>query len=237
MAPWNVPNTDGFDLRGTNITLYDTTISNGDDDVAIGATATDPTGQVTIRRVATYAHSGLSILGNGDNQTGGNISDLLFEDITQRANVPGLVVNTDGTGVVNGIPSAEIQAKWNISDYRQALPNSTGTVQGLDIRYTSNSADRVPDITNITYRNVCVKDIDDLTTCFEDSARSVLCERHLLFKENWRKNEFAGFDPEVICGIKHGRLIRILGVARLRETEGVSSCAILDRKMRGVGKT
>jgi hypothetical protein len=49
---------------------------------------------------------------------------------------------------------------------------------------------------------VCpIEDVDDLSTCFEDSARSVLCDGHLLLKENWRKNESAGFDPEVICGI------------------------------------
>jgi hypothetical protein len=34
-----------------------------------------------------------------------------------------------------------------------------------------------------------------LTTCFEYCARSALCERQLLLKENWRKNESAGFDP------------------------------------------
>ncbi len=51
MAPWNVPNTDGFDLRDIKITVYDTTISNGDDNVAIGTTATEPTGEITIRRV------------------------------------------------------------------------------------------------------------------------------------------------------------------------------------------
>ena len=159
MAPWNVPNTDGFDLNGTNITLYDTTISNGDDDVAIGAYGNQPTSQVTVRRVATYARGGLSILGNGNYKTGANISNFLFEDITQSANVPSLVANPDGTGVVNGVSSAEIQKNWQISDYHQALPNSTGTVEGLDIRYASTPADRVADISNINYRNVCIHDV------------------------------------------------------------------------------
>ena len=40
-APCNEPHTDGFDLHGSNITLYDTIVANGDDDIAIAVAQTD----------------------------------------------------------------------------------------------------------------------------------------------------------------------------------------------------
>ena len=46
-APWNAVNTDGFDIHGTNVTLYDTTVSNGDDDIAF-ATNDGPTSDITV---------------------------------------------------------------------------------------------------------------------------------------------------------------------------------------------
>jgi hypothetical protein len=161
MAPWNVPNTDGFDVRGTNLTLYDTTVSNGDDDIAIGANNA-PTTQVSVRRFATYARDGLTILGNGDNTNGDNISQLLFEDITQSADVPSFVPSPDGTtATINGVTSDDMKQNWSIDDYHQALPAALGDVHGTNVKYNMQNAEgHVANITGVTYRNVCMHDIE-----------------------------------------------------------------------------
>jgi hypothetical protein len=160
MAPWTIGNTDGFDMRGTNITLYDTTIANGDDDVAIGAGDGKPTNYVTIRRVATYARAGLTILANGNNQVGSNISNILFEDITQSADVPSLGTNSEGIRTVNGVSATDIKQNWGIDDYHQALPSSSGLVHGIDMRSAANVTGQAPNITDITYRNICMHDVE-----------------------------------------------------------------------------
>jgi polygalacturonase len=161
MAPWNVPNTDGFDVHGTDLTLYDTTVANGDDDIAIFA-SDEPTTQVTVRRFATYARDGLTILGNGDNTKGDNISQLLFEDITQSADVPSFVPSPDGaTATINGVTSDEMKQNWDIDDYHQALPAALGDVHGINIKYnTPNAEGQVANITGVTYRNVCMHDVE-----------------------------------------------------------------------------
>ena len=58
-----------------------------------------------------------------------------------------------------------------------------------------------------------VENVHNLMPCLEDSARRVLCDGQFLFKENWRKDDSTGFDPEVVCGIRHGYSTRILGMA------------------------
>ncbi|GAB5098135.1 hypothetical protein YK56LOC_38510 [Caballeronia sp. HLA56] len=39
-APWIVPNTDGFDVHASNVTIYDTVVANGDQEIAFSATPT-----------------------------------------------------------------------------------------------------------------------------------------------------------------------------------------------------
>jgi polygalacturonase len=75
-AAWPSPNTDGIDLRGTNITIENCYISDGDDVIQLGGS--DTVSNVTIRNCAFGTGHGLSIGG----YTQGGISGLLVDNCT-----------------------------------------------------------------------------------------------------------------------------------------------------------
>jgi len=153
-APWNEPNTDGFDLHGSNITLYDTSVANGDDDIAIAVAQTD-TKNITVRHFSAYARDGLTLLGNGNGKY--SMSNLLFDDILITGDLPSVVtttVNGVTTGTVNGVSETTLQNTYNVTGYAQALPNAQGDVHGINLKYQSGSS-----MTNVIYRNVCMQDI------------------------------------------------------------------------------
>jgi polygalacturonase len=63
-APWNVPNTDGFDIHASNVTVYDTTVANGDQEIAFSATPSLATVNITVDKFHGYSKGGITILGN-----------------------------------------------------------------------------------------------------------------------------------------------------------------------------
>jgi polygalacturonase len=167
-APWNVPNTDGFDLHGTDATLYDTIVSNGDDDIAF-ATNGGRTGDITVKQFSTYGRDGISILGNG-NATESPISNIRIEDVTITGDLPRVVGTT-----VNGVPEATLKSQYGLASYGQALLNATGDIHGLNIKYTpdaftSTSPGSGASITNVTFRSVCMQDIQKPLNIVPQSA-------------------------------------------------------------------
>jgi polygalacturonase len=73
-APEESPNTDGIDIRGTNIHVTNCTIAVGDDNVAFGG----PTTKVTVTNCRFGHGHGISI----GSYTKGGVSDVVAEDIT-----------------------------------------------------------------------------------------------------------------------------------------------------------
>ena len=55
-----------------------------------------------------------------------------------------------------------------------------------------------------------VEDVNNLAARLEDGARGVVGDWHFFLKKDGRKDNFAGFDSEIICGVRHGLLLRIL---------------------------
>jgi hypothetical protein len=162
-AAWNVPNTDGFDLHGSNATIYDSTVANGDDDIAFAVNATD-TKNITVRRFSTYARDGITVLGNGDGQY--SISHLLIEDVTMTDDLPSVVfskVNETTTATINGMSEETLKQEYPVTGYGQALVNSLEDIAGLNIKYTNTSKVTDPTgaavLTDITFRNVCMQDV------------------------------------------------------------------------------
>jgi polygalacturonase len=155
-APWNVVNTDGFDLHGTNGTLYDTIVSNGDDDIAF-AINDAPTSNFTVNQFQIYGRDGITILGNSSKYP---TSNLLFENITETADLPSVVGTT-----VNGVTeSAMMAAPYMLQGYAQALPNATGDIHGFNIKPTpstngGNSSGAGASITNVMFKSACMQDI------------------------------------------------------------------------------
>jgi polygalacturonase len=164
-APWNVTNTDGFDLHGTNATLYDTTVSNGDDDIAF-ATSNGPTSNMTVDHFRTYARDGITVL--GDNDASAPISHLLIENVTQTGDLPSVVGTT-----VNGVPESKMIAQYGLTSYGQALPNATGDVHGINIKPQVNSKGP-SQISDVTFKSICMQDVEKTINIVPQTAISSL---------------------------------------------------------------
>jgi polygalacturonase len=151
-APWNVPNTDGFDVHGTNITIKDTIVANGDQEIAI--TSSDkPTSHITVERFSGYNKGGIALLGDGV-----GITNVLVH----KAHITGDLPSVDGT-TVNGVPEAVLKTgKYHLQTYGQALPNATNDLQGLQINSNLNSSTESKNagvFSDITFRSICIQDI------------------------------------------------------------------------------
>lgn len=152
-APWNIPNTDGFDLEGTNITVYDSTVSVGDQEVAIGASGIT-TSNLTIDHFAGYNKGGITILGNGDG-TVNTISNILVSNAYISADLPSLVGTT-----VNGVPEQILKKMYGLQSYGQALPAAMNDNKALQITYNMNNQQKPGVIiNNVTYKSICIQDI------------------------------------------------------------------------------
>jgi polygalacturonase len=160
-APWNVTNTDGFDIHGSSATIYDTTISNGDDDIAFSAGGA-PTSDITVDHLHVYSRDGITFLGNGSSKT--PISNVLIKNMTMTSDVPSVM---DAT--VNGMSEADLKSRFNLSSYTQALPSATGEIHGVNIKPTANvkpAGDNLTDsptgatITSVTFQSICMQDIE-----------------------------------------------------------------------------
>jgi hypothetical protein len=150
-APWNVPNTDGFDLHGTNITIYDTTVANGDQEIAVG-TGTTATTNVTVDHFNGYSKGGIALLGNGV-----GISQMLVQNVNITGDLPSVAGTT-----VNGVPETVLTKKYGLMSYGQALPNATNDLNGLQINTNINASSQSKPgvkITDITFKSICIQDI------------------------------------------------------------------------------
>jgi polygalacturonase len=162
-APWNVPNTDGFDIHGSDVTIYDTSIANGDDDIAFSSSGY-ATSNITVDRLHVYGRDGITFLGNGDSAT--PISSVLVENTTMTGDVPSVAGST-----VNGLSESAVKRRFNLGSfsYTQALPNATGEVHGVNIKPTPNvkpagdnatGSSTGASITDVTFQSVCMQDIE-----------------------------------------------------------------------------
>jgi hypothetical protein len=120
IAPNNISNTDGVDPtdNSANVTITDSFISNGDDNVAISSTAEgNPVSNVSITNMHTYAGFGISI----GSRTQGGINNVLVDTVSQAGYYPntgsaGLKIksSSDRGGVVNNVTYQHIcmQNEW-----------------------------------------------------------------------------------------------------------------------------
>ena len=88
-APWNLPNTDGFDIHASNVTVYDTTVANGDQEIAFGSNGTTPSQNITVDHFHGYSKGGITILGSGD-----ATSNLLVQNVDITGDLPSVVIRS-----------------------------------------------------------------------------------------------------------------------------------------------
>ncbi len=148
-SPWNIPNTDGFDIDASNVTVYDTTVANGDQELVFVAAGT-PMQDITVDKFHGYTKGGITILGNGI-----SVANLIARNLQFTGDLP----SVSGT-TVNGVTQEEMKAKYGLSTYAQALPNATNDLEALQITDESqNGTAAGAQISNITFQSACIRDI------------------------------------------------------------------------------
>ena len=156
-APWNLPNTDGFDVRATNATFFDDTVANGDQEITVVSSG-GPTSNMTIQNFHGYGKGGITILGNGD-----RTSQILVENAQITGDLPSVVSATvDGQTemVVNGVPFSQMKVQNKpLQSWGQALPNATNDLKALQISNASSNSVAGSQISDVTFRSVCISDI------------------------------------------------------------------------------
>jgi large repetitive protein len=160
-SPWDSPNTDGFDPSGSNVTLTNSFISNGDDHVAIksdGQAATN----YTISHNHFYAGRGMGIGSgtvNGDNNI--LVTDLVMAGNAIDTKAYGLHIKSDSSkgGVVQNVLFDGVCIKD--SDHPLLF----------DTYYTSSTGTSYPYFKSVTIRNMHV--VDDPNYSYLSSTNNV----------------------------------------------------------------
>jgi polygalacturonase len=148
-APWNVPNTDGFDVHGNDILIKDSIVANGDQDIAL-TSAGRITSDVMVDGLRAYGKGGVALLDDGP-----GFSGIMIDDFAMTGDLPSVVGST-----VNGVTERQMQAEYGVN-YGQALPSATGDSQGMQINTGLDSTSLPPSrsITNVSFSKVCMSDI------------------------------------------------------------------------------
>jgi hypothetical protein len=149
-AAWPSPNTDGIDLRGTNINIQDCYISDGDDVVQIGGSQT--TSGVTVQGCTFGTGHGLSI----GSITSGGVSNVMVNNCVFNGTQYGLRLKSDRTngGTVSNITYSNITMTGILVNpvlfysYYPTVPSSPATDTGSAITGTT------PFWNNVTFENV-----------------------------------------------------------------------------------
>lgn len=154
-APWNVPNSDGFDVHGHNILIKDSIVANGDQDVALTSAgklvnSETITHDVIIDGLRAYGKGGIALLDDGP-----GFSDIMIHDFAMTGDLPSVTGTT-----VNGVTDAQMFAEHGVHFY-QALTSATDDTQGMQINTGLNSNSLPPSrkIINVSFNKVCIIDI------------------------------------------------------------------------------
>lgn len=144
ITPFSPHNTDGIDPDGKNITIAYSWISDGDDNIAVGAGST-PSANVTVSHVNTYSGHGISV----GSYTSGGLNNFLVTDVNMAGtatdkNATGLRLKSaaDRGGLVSNVTYQNICAR----DMREILY--------FDPFYDTGSGTKIPQWQNIVLKNV-----------------------------------------------------------------------------------
>src|SRR5579871_1759561 len=149
-APWPSPNTDGIDLRGTNVSIKNCFISDGDDVVQIGGS--NACSGITVTGCTFGNGHGLSI----GSITKGNVSNVLVDSCTFNGTQYGLRLKSNNTegGITSNVTYSNI-TMTNIMknpilmfSYYPTVPSSPTSDTGSAVNSTT------PFWENIKFQNV-----------------------------------------------------------------------------------
>jgi len=144
-APFTAHNTDGIDPTGTNVTITNASISDGDDNIAVGASSASA--NVTVTNVNTYSGHGLSV----GSYTSGGLTNYLVNNV----NLAGTAADGNATGL--RLKSAvDRGGLLNTITYENVCIRDTRYPIQLNPFYNTNSGTSIPQFQNIVFQNVHV---------------------------------------------------------------------------------
>jgi len=142
-APFAAHNTDGIDPDGTNITITNSSISDGDDNVAVGASQTSA--NVTVSNVNTYSGHGISV----GSYTQGGLTNMLVNGV----NMAGTAQDGNATGI--RLKSAEDRGgTLQTITYENMCLKDMRNILQLNPFYNTNTGTLIPSFQNVVLQNV-----------------------------------------------------------------------------------
>ena len=145
ITPFSSRNTDGIDPSGLNISILNSSISDGDDDVAVSASS--PAQNITVENVNTYSGHGISI----GSITKGGLTNMLVQNIVQM----GTANDSNGIGIRIKAQQSNGGLVQNVTYQNICSANNKVGIY-LSPYYSTSAGTSYPSLQNITYRNIHV---------------------------------------------------------------------------------
>jgi polygalacturonase len=143
ITPFSARNSDGIDPSGSNITITHSSISDGDDNVAVSASSASS--NITISNDNTYSGHGISV----GSFTQGGLTNMLVANINQAGTA------ADSNGIALRLKTAVDRGGLlqNVT-YQNICMQNHKTLISITPFYDSNSGTLIPQFQNITFQNV-----------------------------------------------------------------------------------
>jgi Glycosyl hydrolases family 28/Bacterial Ig-like domain (group 3) len=145
ITPFTARNSDGIDPSGLNISVLNSSISDGDDNVAVSAS--NPAQNITVQNVNTYSGHGISI-GSG---TKGGLTNMLVQNIVQM----GTASDPNGIGIRIKAQQSNGGLVQNVT-YQNICSANNKVAIYLSPYYSTSAGTSYPSLQNIIYRDIHV---------------------------------------------------------------------------------
>jgi len=143
IAPFSARNSDGIDPSGSNITITHSSISDGDDNVAVSASSA--ASNITVSNDNTYSGHGISV----GSITKGGLTNMLVTNINQA----GTAADSNGIALRLKATPSNGGLLQNVT-YQNICMQNHRTLISITPQYNSSTGTSIPQFANITFQNV-----------------------------------------------------------------------------------
>lgn len=192
-TPGSARNTDGIDPSSSeNVTITDSYIHAGDDDVAIKAGDSGPSSHITLSNDHFYTGHGMSI----GSETNGGVSDVLVKNLTLDGTTNGIRIKSDlrHGGLVEHITYQNICMR-NVANPLFFTPH-----------YDAHSGSNIPEYRDILLENVNILTPGDYTLLGEDAQHRLGLQLNNVWAEGLDQSHFKTGFADFTLGPELGNL-------------------------------
>ena len=145
ITPFTARNTDGIDPSGLNISVLNSSLSDGDDNVAVSAS--NPAQNITVSNVNTYSGHGISV----GSITKGGLTNMVVQNIVQM----GTATDKNAIGIRIKAQQSNGGLVQNVT-YQNICSANNKVAIYLSPYYSTSAGTSYPSLQNIVYRNIHV---------------------------------------------------------------------------------